>query len=192
MKQSNNLLPQVEQREPLHISAISSTNAFSNQQKGNPPSLTSSGVDGESTFKSVRQPEISTQLATPNDDEWNDEKKCTSKVTIQAKAVFSRTSAPETSSLEQSSFETYLKKKKKKFSTTMGYWEDKWALEIFCCIFALLNLVAIIIVLVAQQNKPIPQWPGLISINSLISVFTALMKAAMMVPVAEGMKHTLS
>ena len=51
---------------------------------------------------------------------------------------------------------------------------------------ALVALVAIIVTLKTQDRKPLPKWPSLITINSLVSVFTAILKASMIMPIAEG------
>jgi hypothetical protein len=65
--------------------------------------------------------------------------------------------------------------------------EDRWVFEAICCLFALFNLLTIITILAVHQEKSLPHWPYVISINSLISIFTALMKAAMMLAVSAGM-----
>ena len=64
--------------------------------------------------------------------------------------------------------------------------EDRWVFEITCCLFALCNLLAIITILAVHQEKSLPHWPYVISVNSLVSIFTALMKAAMMLVVSAG------
>lgn len=61
-----------------------------------------------------------------------------------------------------------------------------WFLEILSILFALGCLIAIVIVLIVHQNNPLPSRPELLSINSLISVFTTFFKAALIMPVAEG------
>ncbi|PVH74870.1 hypothetical protein DL98DRAFT_351841, partial [Cadophora sp. DSE1049] len=66
---------------------------------------------------------------------------------------------------------------------------DKWIFETICCIWALCNLFAMIIALAVRQERSIPSWPYSISINSLISVFTALLKTAMMVVVAAAISQ---
>ncbi|KAF6829451.1 hypothetical protein CMUS01_08161 [Colletotrichum musicola] len=38
-----------------------------------------------------------------------------------------------------------------------------------------------------RYGRPLPAWPSLISINSLIAIFTALFKASLIFPVAEGL-----
>ena len=65
--------------------------------------------------------------------------------------------------------------------------EDRWVFEVICCLFALCNLLAIITILAVHQKKSVPHWPYAISINSLISIFTAFMKAAMTLTVSAGM-----
>jgi hypothetical protein len=63
---------------------------------------------------------------------------------------------------------------------------DQWIWELLSCCVALLCLLAIITVLAIHRDRPLPQWPRMISINSLIAIFTALMKAALIFPIAEG------
>ena len=63
---------------------------------------------------------------------------------------------------------------------------DQWTWDILSCVVALLCVVSIVIILTIHRGRPLPQWPRMISINSLIAVFTALMKAALIFPVAEG------
>jgi hypothetical protein len=65
-----------------------------------------------------------------------------------------------------------------------------WIVEVLSYIFALVALAAIVITLALHNNKPLPRWPSLISINSLVSIFTAILKAAMLLPVAEGNQAT--
>lgn len=62
-----------------------------------------------------------------------------------------------------------------------------WAIEIASILIAILALSAIYITLVIHSDRPLPRWPGLISINSLIAIFTVILKAALIMPVAEGM-----
>lgn len=66
---------------------------------------------------------------------------------------------------------------------------DHWVWEILACVLAVACLVAIIIILALRQNHPVPNWPNMISINSWVSIFTAIMKAAIMLPVGEGEFH---
>ncbi|MCJ1470976.1 hypothetical protein MMC07_009624 [Pseudocyphellaria aurata] len=61
-----------------------------------------------------------------------------------------------------------------------------WAMEILSLVIAILSLAAIYITLAIHSNRPLPQWPKAISINSLISIFTVVLKATLLMPVAEG------
>ena len=40
--------------------------------------------------------------------------------------------------------------------------------------------------LLAHQNKPNPEWPQLVTINSIVSLFSLLMRAAVSLVLAEG------
>ena len=61
-----------------------------------------------------------------------------------------------------------------------------WTPEALSCILSCCAFASIIITLVLHHDKPLPEWPRLISINSLISIFTAIQKATLLLPVAEG------
>ncbi|KAK1522759.1 hypothetical protein CPAR01_14302 [Colletotrichum paranaense] len=62
-----------------------------------------------------------------------------------------------------------------------------WWVEMFSSVLALECISAIVIILSVYRGQPLPNWPKLISINSLIAVFTAVFKAALILPVAEGL-----
>jgi Protein of unknown function (DUF3176) len=51
---------------------------------------------------------------------------------------------------------------------------------------ALAALAAIVITLSVYSDRPIPNWPHSITINSLIAVYAAILKAAILLPVAES------
>lgn len=68
-------------------------------------------------------------------------------------------------------------------------WSYAWVIEISSFFLAVLALAAIFITLAIHSDRPMPQWPKLISINSLIAIFTAVLKAALMMPVAEGIVY---
>ena len=61
-----------------------------------------------------------------------------------------------------------------------------WAWEILSCCLSAGSLIAIIATLSVHDGRPLPQWPHLITINSLIATFTTIFKASMMMPIAEG------
>lgn len=57
--------------------------------------------------------------------------------------------------------------------------------ELLSCVLAVVALAAIFITLAMHEDQPLPQWPKSISINSLVAVFKAILKAALLMPVAE-------
>lgn len=62
-----------------------------------------------------------------------------------------------------------------------------WWIELGACLIFVLALLAIIVTLHPHQNKPLPQWPYSISINSLVSIYVVILKAAIMLVTAEGL-----
>ncbi|KAK1446639.1 hypothetical protein CCUS01_12272 [Colletotrichum cuscutae] len=62
-----------------------------------------------------------------------------------------------------------------------------WRLEILSSLLALGCVLAIIIILALHQSKPLPKWPGVMSVNTLVATFTAVYKASLIIPVAEGL-----
>lgn len=64
-----------------------------------------------------------------------------------------------------------------------------WWLEVSSSLLGLGCLLAIVIILSVHDERPLPNWPDLISINSLIAIFTAVFKAALILPIAEGMSY---
>ena len=68
---------------------------------------------------------------------------------------------------------------------------EYWWLEIGACFIFILALVAIIVTLRPHQNKPLPQWPYSISINSLMSIYAVALKATILLVTGEGLgKYT--
>lgn len=63
---------------------------------------------------------------------------------------------------------------------------EHWLPEIASLGFAVLDFVAIVALLVTRQDKPQPKWPSFLNINSVLSIFTTLFRAAILFPVAEG------
>lgn len=61
-----------------------------------------------------------------------------------------------------------------------------WTMELVSCLIAFCCLGAIVGVLYVHQGKTLPQWPLSITINALVSVFTSIFKAALIMPVTEG------
>lgn len=64
---------------------------------------------------------------------------------------------------------------------------QKWWRELLCCILVLATLLAITATLYPFSGKPLPQWPYGLSINTLLSIYVLMMKAAMLFLVAQGM-----
>ncbi|ERF73964.1 hypothetical protein EPUS_05387 [Endocarpon pusillum Z07020] len=62
-----------------------------------------------------------------------------------------------------------------------------WTTELVSYSIALAALLVIVVIVRARNEQPIPNWP--ISINFLVSVFTSILKAAMLMPVAEGISE---
>lgn len=58
-----------------------------------------------------------------------------------------------------------------------------------CCVLAIAALLAIVAVLYPYQNRPLPQWPYGISTNTIIAIFAAIAKSAMLLVVAEGISQ---
>lgn len=61
-----------------------------------------------------------------------------------------------------------------------------WMWEIWSCVTAPACLAAIVGILRGYQGLPLPRWPMHITINALVSVFTAIFKIALTMPIAEG------
>ncbi|OBR10854.1 Carboxylic ester hydrolase [Colletotrichum higginsianum IMI 349063] len=64
---------------------------------------------------------------------------------------------------------------------------DAWWLETLSSLLALGCIIAIVVILSLHQGKPLPDWPALISVNSLTAIFTAVFKASLILPIAEGL-----
>ncbi|CAO2658212.1 Nn.00g059350.m01.CDS01 [Neocucurbitaria sp. VM-36] len=69
-------------------------------------------------------------------------------------------------------------------STSM--WHDSWVPELVSFSLAMLSLLAIVILLVIHKNKPLPKWPKMITINSLLAVFSTLLKMGLALPLSQG------
>ncbi|KAF2831318.1 hypothetical protein CC86DRAFT_314581 [Ophiobolus disseminans] len=69
-------------------------------------------------------------------------------------------------------------------------WKRGWTAEVLSCVFALLSLIGLVATLIAHQGKPLPQWPKLISLNSIISLFSLLIRTGVCVVLAEGISQS--
>jgi Protein of unknown function (DUF3176) len=66
----------------------------------------------------------------------------------------------------------------------VAYW---WKAITACCIM-LTSLMAIILILALHQNRPLPNWPFTITLNSPISIMVVILKSSMLAVVASGMR----
>ncbi|KAF2999342.1 hypothetical protein E8E13_005620 [Curvularia kusanoi] len=68
--------------------------------------------------------------------------------------------------------------------TVMG-----WTAETCSFIISILALGGLVATLLVHQGKPLPEWPQLVTINSIISLFSLLMRACVGVVLAEGISQ---
>ncbi|KAE9376115.1 hypothetical protein N431DRAFT_464171 [Stipitochalara longipes BDJ] len=68
----------------------------------------------------------------------------------------------------------------------MGYWGK----GIVASAIMLCALMAIILILVLHENRPLPDWPLTITLNSLISIMVVILKGCMLAIVASGLLQT--
>lgn len=62
-----------------------------------------------------------------------------------------------------------------------------WRQEIACCIVAVAALLALFATLYAYGNKPSPDWPRWLSLNTIVSMYVVLLKSAVLLIAAEGL-----
>lgn len=67
---------------------------------------------------------------------------------------------------------------------------DWWLWELCATMTSLISFLAIILILRLHEGRPLPDRPFSITINSLVSIFATIMKAAMLVPIAEGISQS--
>ncbi|KAF2760388.1 hypothetical protein EJ05DRAFT_508930 [Pseudovirgaria hyperparasitica] len=60
-----------------------------------------------------------------------------------------------------------------------------WVWEVFCAVASLVLMAAIVGLLYYYNQKPVSEWPYRWNINSAVALLVVLMKASMLVPVAE-------
>ena len=66
------------------------------------------------------------------------------------------------------------------------FWRQSWTAELSSFVFAILALVGLIVTLSAYDERPIPEWPHSITINSVVSLFALCMRIGVGVVLAEG------
>jgi Protein of unknown function (DUF3176) len=64
-----------------------------------------------------------------------------------------------------------------------------WWLELSSCALFVAALAAVVITIYPYEGRPLPQWPYHLTINSLISVYIVILKAAMLLVAAEGLSQ---
>lgn len=62
-----------------------------------------------------------------------------------------------------------------------------WWMEIAACFLIFAALTAIVPTMYPHQGKPLPQWPYLISVNSLISIYVVVPKCTILLVTIEGL-----
>lgn len=66
---------------------------------------------------------------------------------------------------------------------------DWWIFELGALAISYMAMLALVIALKVCENKPIPRWPGHITLNAFISVTSTIMKAAIAVPVTASISQ---
>lgn len=61
-----------------------------------------------------------------------------------------------------------------------------WTAESCSYVFAILSLCSLVVTLRSHEGKPLPEWPQLITINSIVSLCSLLMRAGVGLVLAEG------
>lgn len=76
------------------------------------------------------------------------------------------------------------------FRSAARMWAVDWRTETCSYVVATFSLAGLVATLSAHQGKPLPQWPQLVTINSIISLLSLLMRACVGVVLAEGRSHS--
>ena len=66
---------------------------------------------------------------------------------------------------------------------------DWWLFELLSWLVSMISLTTIVVVLLVYHNRPIPEWPLSITLNSIISILSTIAKAALIMPVAESISQ---
>ncbi|CAN9107377.1 unnamed protein product [Alternaria alternata] len=73
---------------------------------------------------------------------------------------------------------------------SLRLWRKGWTAETCSCIFALLSLIGLVLTLMAHQDRPLPDWPQIVSINSIVSLFSMMIRAGVSMVLAEGISQS--
>jgi hypothetical protein len=64
---------------------------------------------------------------------------------------------------------------------------DGWWQEILCCALSIVSLIVLTIILRKFDNKPLPNWPSGITLNTVLACVATLCRTTLLVPVTEGL-----
>jgi len=70
------------------------------------------------------------------------------------------------------------------------YQPGGWLYEISSLVLAVVAVIMLICVLRAYENKPNPQWPLGISLNTIVSILSTVFRASLMLSVAHGLSQS--
>ena len=65
-------------------------------------------------------------------------------------------------------------------------WDCIWTVEVCSYVSSLITFTILVSTLLVHQSKPIPEWPQLISVNSIVSLFALFMRVGVGLILAEG------
>ncbi|KAF2126905.1 hypothetical protein P153DRAFT_398990 [Dothidotthia symphoricarpi CBS 119687] len=69
------------------------------------------------------------------------------------------------------------------------YWRDGWHTEYWSCSLAIVSLVLMSWILKSYEHERLPEWPLHITINSIIALLTAFLKAGLALPLSEAISQ---
>lgn len=75
---------------------------------------------------------------------------------------------------------------KRRMQNAKRAWNGSLTAETCSFIISIIALAGLVATLLAHQNKPLPQWPQSVTINSIISLCALIMRACVGVVLAEG------
>ncbi|OJD31464.1 acid phosphatase protein [Diplodia corticola] len=64
-----------------------------------------------------------------------------------------------------------------------------WLFELLAWIISAIAMAVLVVTLILTDGRPLPHWPMRITLNSFISILATIIKAAMVVPIAEGISQ---
>ncbi|KAJ8109669.1 hypothetical protein OPT61_g7293 [Boeremia exigua] len=76
------------------------------------------------------------------------------------------------------------------FTGLRRIWNRSWTVETCGLVLSVLALGGLVATLVVHQDKPQPEWPQLVTINSFVSLFSLLMRTGVGVVLAEGISQS--